>query len=192
MAFVFSGAELLDMVIMTVATGYIFMDFFKAQPTGDPVQDMRRSVSKKDKFLYSAALVAPAIILHELGHKFVGMAFGHTAVFNAAYTWLGIGVVLKLIGSPFIIMVPAYVRIIGQSTPLESLLIAFAGPGVNALVWIGAWLVLRTQDLSQTASRFWRYTLYVNGFLFVFNLIPFPGFDGFTFFRSLGTVLGIF
>lgn len=185
MAFVFTGQELFDMIVMTVAAGYIFMDFFKPAPSDDPVQTYRRSVSARDKFLYSAALVAPAIILHELGHKFVGLFFGQTAVFHAAYTWLGVGVVLKLISAPFIIMVPAYVSIIGDPTQLQSLLIAGAGPAVNAAIWGVAFVVLKTQRLSERMGRFWRYTLYVNGFLAVFNLIPIPGFDGFTFFSNL-------
>ena len=51
-------------------------------------------------FKYAIYVSAPAIIIHELGHKFVAMAYGYTATFEMFSLGLAIGVVLKLIGSP--------------------------------------------------------------------------------------------
>jgi len=48
-------------------------------------------LSWKD-FKFAIIITAPAVILHELAHKFVAMAMGLTATFHAWYTGLGIGV----------------------------------------------------------------------------------------------------
>ena len=177
MAFVFTGAEILDMVIMTAAAGYIFMDFFQKPSSGDPVSDWQSQTSFWDRFLYSVMLVAPAILLHEFGHKFVAMYFGLSATFHAAYFWLAIGVAVKLLRFPFIFFIPAYVSVAGAA-PGEMAAIAFAGPAVNLVIGVGSWVVRRFVSLTDAQEVFWRYTQYINLVLFVFNMIPFPGFDG--------------
>ncbi len=176
----FAGAEIVDMIIMTLAAGYIFMDFFQRPQSDDPVEALKQSQDKKSRFLYSCALVAPPIILHELGHKFVAMSMGFTATFQAAYIFLIIGVIVKLLRIPFIVIVPAYVSITGAGiSHLQSAAIAFAGPAVNGLLWIASLLILKTQTLNTDWYTFWRYSLYINGLLFVFNMLPIPLFDGF-------------
>lgn len=182
---VFSLAELIDIIIMSAAAGYIFMDFFQRPSSGDPVKDFVTQSSFANKFWYAVTLVAVPILLHELAHKFTAMSFGLTAEFNAAYGWLGLGVFLKLIGSSFIFMVPAYVSIIGEATPAQHVLTAFAGPAVHLVLWIAALLVLRLAKLSEGQSRFWTYTKYINGLLFIFNMLPIWGFDGYHIFRGL-------
>ena len=177
MAFV-TGAEILDMVIMTLAAGYIFMDFFQRPQSDDPVAAFKQSQDKMRRFWYSCALVAPPIILHELGHKFVAMSMGYTATFQAAYIFLIIGVAIKLLRIPFIVIVPAYVSIVGQTTALQQVAIAFAGPAVNGLLWLVSLVVLRTQRLNTEWTVFWKYSLYINGLLFIFNMLPIPLFDG--------------
>lgn len=184
MAFI-TGAEILDMLIMTVAAGYIFMDFFQRPQSDDPVEALRQQRDWKKRFLYSCALVAPAIILHEFGHKFVAMSMGYAATFHAAYIWLAIGIVIKLLRIPFIVIVPAFVRITGDMTAVQHATIAFAGPAVNGLLWIVSLAVLKTQTLNTDWATFWQYSLYINGLLFVFNMLPIPGFDGFKVYTGL-------
>ena len=58
----FTLLELFDMVVMTLAVGFIFMDLF-AHP-GEKFN--------KKAFLFAILVAAPAIILHEFGHRGCG------------------------------------------------------------------------------------------------------------------------
>jgi Zn-dependent protease len=188
--------EIFDIILMTFVVGFVFMTSFK--PIKKATEDVLDRYMKKTSFFdwqafwFAAMVTAPAIILHELGHKITALSFGLTAVFNAAYIWLAIAVVLRLIGSPFIFFVPAYISISGHPTTLQTILIAFAGPGVNLLLFLIAFIVLKTKkDLGVRAVQFWSLTKSINIFLFVFNMIPIPGFDGFQVFSGLWKLFGL-
>jgi len=88
--------EIADIAIMTAALGFIFSGMFQSYSRKhdyDPLTHYRSGFDW-EAFRFAAYVTAPAIILHEFGHKFVAMAFGVSAVFHAAYTWLAIGVVM--------------------------------------------------------------------------------------------------
>lgn len=197
--------ELIDILIMTVAIGFIFKDIFAPKQTitadYDPLKH-HRGPTGWQKFKFAAAVTAPAIIFHEMGHKLVSMIYGLQGTFHAAYTWLGIGLVLKLVGSPFLFVVPAYVSIceipgtgmasreclqILAQRPLIGAAIAFAGPFVNLLMWLGAWYMLKFH--SKKLSNSWKlglhYSKFINLFLFFFNMIPLGMFDGAKVFSGL-------
>ncbi len=171
--------ELIDIILMTLIVGFIFMYI----------------INKEKKFTwnmfwFSCLAIAPAIILHEAGHKIVAIFFGYTAVFHAAYLFLLIGFVLAIIRSPIIFFVPAFVTITCAAgcvnTPLARVLIAFAGPFVNLLLFFTALIVIKThKDLSKKAFLFWHLTKLINIFLFIFNMLPIPGFDGSKVFSGL-------
>jgi Zn-dependent protease len=195
----FSFIEIRDIVIMTLAIGFIFRDVFHYKPKVEvltPEYYMNRAKGFKGfrginwtDFWFAAAVVAPSIILHEFGHKFVAIAYGMTAVFQAAYTWLAVGIVLKLIGSSFIFFVPAFTSIIGEAAPIQHAAIAFAGPGINLALWLVSLIVLKTAKLKNNHRNFLFLVSRINMFLFIFNLIPIPGFDGYSVFSNLGKVL---
>ena len=173
-----SLAEIVDIIIAVIAGGYIFMDSFR-----DP-RDHAKTFG--ERLLFSIAIAAPAIVLHEFGHKFVALALGYSATFHAAYGWLGIGVLLKLVGFPFLIMVPAYVSIAG-ATGLHHALIAFSGPAINLTLWLTCAAVLAlNKKLSRNTEAILYYSKTINMFLFIFNLIPIQGFDGYQIARGLG------
>src|SRR3989338_3540474 len=100
MAFI-SFAEILDLIIMSIGIGFIFMDIFKPREN-----EFYQPLFSWNNLLFSALVASPGIILHELGHKVLGLFFGLSAVFHASYFGLGIGVFLKLINSGFIFFVP--------------------------------------------------------------------------------------
>ncbi len=147
-------SEVLNAVIMSFIVGFIFSDtlaqhlrgvsYHMHHLPGLQKQGFLTTLFSKQELLnifYATLIVAPAIVFHELGHKFVAMAFGLYATFNAAYPWLALGVLLKLLNFGFIFFVPAYVSISGNAPPLANALIAFAGPCVNALLyWISSYL----------------------------------------------------
>lgn len=202
---IISFMEIVDLLIMTLAIGFIFKDIFSPKlavsANYDPLKQYMGPTGMQ-KFLFAASVTAPAIIFHELGHKIVSMAYGLQGTFHAAYGWLGFGVVLKLIGSPFLFFVPAYVSICeipgtGMAStacletlsqrPLVMAAIAFAGPAVNCLLWVGSWYVLKYH--SNKLSPKWKlglhFTKFINMFLFFFNMIPLGMFDGAKVFKGL-------
>ncbi len=176
--------EIIDMLIMSAAVGYIFMDIFK-KPM-DSYEPLRYYKGFNwNNFLFALMVVAPAIILHELSHKVVALSFGMQATFQAAYFFLGIGLLMKLLNFGFIFFVPAYVSIMGHGTPLEFSIIAFAGPAMNLAIWLFALYILKNVKIKNKYLPFIYLTKQVNMFLFIFNMIPIPGFDGFKFFSGL-------
>ena len=182
---ILSIQEILDIIIMTIAVGYILMGIFS----------FRRQKTKKlfdwQAFKFSIIVTAPALILHELGHKLVAMAYGLEPVFHAAYTWLGIGIALKLLRTGFIFFVPAYVNICPTGgcdniSPLAMSLIAFAGPGMNLILFLGAWVLLRSgKNFSPKIRAILHVTKVINIFLFIFNMLPIPMFDGLKVYQGL-------
>src|SRR3989338_6924644 len=132
-------SEVFDMIAMTAVVGYIFSDIFKkpVREDYDPLTHFKAGFDIEN-FKFAALVTAPAIILHELGHKFVALGFGLEAQFQAAWFFLGLALIMKLMNFGFIFIVTAYVSIMGSATHLESGLIAFAGPAVNLILWLFA------------------------------------------------------
>lgn len=180
----FSITEIFNSIVLAAGIGYIFKDMFtkdKVSYTGFVIQQ-----SPYKPYLLAIYAVFPAILIHELFHKFTALYFGAGAIFHTSYIFLAIGILLKLVGSPFLIIAPAYVAITGHITGLQSALIAFAGPFANFLLWILASIMLnpRIKAFSWVRKNEDAYTVIVamrriNIFLAIFNIIPIPGFDGY-------------
>jgi len=188
---VISLIEILDIIIMTVAVGYIFMGFLRA-PIHSQDYYMKKRGFDWESFKIACWIVAPALILHELAHKFVALSFGFNATLHAAYAFLGLGIVLRLMQSSFIFFVPAYVSFSCASItgcvilPLQSALIAAAGPFTNLALFIGAALTLKYKKKMKKRTRIiLHFTKIINLFLFIFNMIPFYIFDGYKVFSGL-------
>ncbi len=172
MAF-FTFSEIFNLIVLMFTMGYIFLGYVR-----DPNSKYLDKLSRKD-FLFSLLVSAPGVILHELAHKFVAIAFGLTASFFVFWWGLGIAIFLKLIHSPFIIIAPGYVGISGTATELQSILTSFAGPLVNIILFFVATLILNN---AKRLTRRQAVTLYltkkINLFLFIFNMLPIPPLDG--------------
>lgn len=178
--------EIIDAVVMSFAVGFIFSGIFKrpVPEDYDPLKEHKYGFQWRD-LQFAILIAAPGIIFHELAHKIVALAFGLSATFHAAYLWLGIGVVLKLMNFPFLFFVPAYVSIYGQASPLIHSLIAFAGPGTNLVLWLGALFLMKTKMVKKKYYQALFLTSRINMFLFIFNMLPIPLFDGYTVFQGL-------
>ncbi|MDP3917059.1 MAG: M50 family metallopeptidase [Nanoarchaeota archaeon] len=181
----FTINEIIDLIIMTAALGYIFMDYIKS-----PASLTESILSKRkfdwDNFKFAALVTAPGIILHEMSHKFVGLALGITTQFNASYFGLFLGIFLKWISSPFIIFAPGYVSLAGSISDFQRFLTAFSGPAANLLLFAIAYTILdRKKNLTRNQAIALHLTKQINLFLFLFNLIPLPPFDGYSVFSSL-------
>ena len=100
--------EIMDIIIMTFFVGYIFSDIIPARREPyEPLLHYKRGFDFEGlKFAIMAT--APAIIVHELAHKFVALGFGLNAVFFAFYRnsftlMLGVlTIISKLTGFGFI------------------------------------------------------------------------------------------
>ncbi|MEM4267470.1 MAG: M50 family metallopeptidase [Candidatus Woesearchaeota archaeon] len=185
--------EIIDIFVMTAAVGFIFKDVFRtpakqSDDEYDPLKDYEGIKAKFDweGLKFAMLVTAPAIILHEFGHKVFGVLFGLHGVFHASYWGLAIGIFLKLIGSPFIFFVPAYVSYAAGGTYIQQAIIAFAGPGINLLLWLGCLVVLKSKiRITRKTRTILHLTSQINMFLFIFNMIPIPPFDGGHFFTNI-------
>src|SRR3989344_2158002 len=174
--------EIFYILVLTIAIGYIFSGYIRI-----PEFYSRGFNWKGIKF--AILVTAPAIILHELGHKFVGLAFGYDAMFNIWWFGLGLGIFLRIIGSPFLILAPGYVSV-NPSSSMELSAIAFAGSFINLALFGTAFFVLRfKRRLKRKEFIFWHLTKLINMWLFIFNMIPIPPLDGS---KVIGGLLGLF
>jgi Zn-dependent protease len=183
--------EVFDIVLMSIVVGVIFEGFLRNLLVRRTYQDYYLINKSFDfqSFKLSALIVAPGIILHELAHKFIALSFGMNATFHAAYGWLTIGLLMKFLGFPFIFFVPAYVSITGSGSYLSYSLTALAGPMTNLLIFIiSSLLVSKAPKRLKRKKYFFPVmilTARINLFLFIFNMLPIPGFDGFQFLYGL-------
>lgn len=192
----FSFIELFDMVIMTLLVGFIFSDIVAPQKKPEDLID-KYLKKKKAGFDYkqlglAAAITAPGVIFHELGHKFVAMSFGFQATFHAFYadtTTLVLGIIAiiaKLAKFGFLFFVPGFVSFNPAGmTPLQGALISFAGPAVNLIFWLGTAAYLKYGKVNKKHYAAWFLTKQINMFLFILNMLPLPGIDGFSIYSNL-------
>ena len=177
--------EIIDIVIMTLAIGYIFSSFIKREPSGeyDPLKYYEKNpIIENIKF--GAMIAAPAVVLHELAHKFVAMGFGAQATLHAPYEMYAIIILLRLINFPIMFFVGGYV----EHTPLPALqssIVSIAGPLVNLFLWIAPILAVRYKLVSRKHYNILVPMGKLNMFLFIFNMLPIPGFDGYNVFYGL-------
>lgn len=173
----FTFKELFDLVLMTVVLGYIFLPSIQ-RPRAITEMFNTRALNWQD-FRFAILVTAPAVVLHELMHKFAALFLGLAATFHASYFGLGLGILLRLVQSPFIVFVPGYVSI-SAAPPLASAFTAFMGPLTNLLLFCIATLMLKhAKKLKRNHALMLALTKQINLFLFLFNMIPIPPFDGF-------------
>ena len=142
-------------------------------------------------------IAAPAIVLHELAHKFVAMAFGATATLHAPYMMYAIVVVLRALNFPLIFFVGGYVtHTILPAFP--SALVSVAGPLTNLIVWFLIQTAVKQKLIKKNLYGvesnpilikknldIWIPMSRINLFLAIFNMLPLPAFDGYHFFANL-------
>ena len=168
--------EIIYLLITTAVVGYIFSGFTTKFKKG---LDYFKGFDFED-FKLSILVASPGIILHELMHKFVAMFYGLSAQYYISVFGLIIGSALKFFSFPFIILAPGYVGIVGSTTTLQSVLISFAGPFTNLVLWISSYYYLKHKGLNikrKTAIVLF-LTKEINKWLFIFNMLPIPPLDG--------------
>lgn len=190
MAIITSG-EIIDLFVITIAIGYIFSKLFHRQPTEDydPLKFYQKNSIIED-IKYGAIIAAPAVILHEFAHKFVAMAFGATAtlhapdLFGIPYGWYILIIILIHMNFPIVFLIGAYVSHTALP-PLQSALVSISGPLANLLIWLGCKIAIKNKWIHRKHYRTVGLMAKLNMFLFVFNILPLPGFDGWNFLNAL-------
>jgi len=176
----FNPIEIVYILITVGALGFIFSENRRTiTEFGNTLEE-----GWQRRVFMAVIIAAPAVLLHEFAHKFLALAYGFTATYSASLWGLAIGVVMKVIGLGFVFFVPGYVTILGAGAALQYGLIALAGPLTNLTLFLIFSAIIKYDRLPRYqhivhASR------QINLWLFIFNMIPLPGFDGFQFFASL-------
>jgi len=135
----------------------------------------------------SGFTVGIGFIFHELGHKFLAQKYGCWAEFRANNFMLGLALVFSFFG--FIFAAPGAVYIRGYLTKRKNAYISLIGPVINLAVGL----------VFGAAALFFPITqvvcipgMTINFWLGLFNLLPFPAFDGFKVFIWNKAVYAIF
>ena len=179
----FTINELFDLIIMTIAIGYIFSTFIKKPVNySDPLEYYKNPWLENLKF--GIIVAAPAVVLHEIAHKFVAISFGATATLHAPLFWYMLIILLTLVNFPIIFFVGGYVT----HTPLAALpstIVALAGPLTNLILWALFVSLIKFKLVKKEYYKAIIMSAKINLFLGIFNLIPLPGFDGYNALMSL-------
>ena len=160
----FYPQELRDLVKAWIAVSLAFTILYTNTP----------SFHLPKLFFISVFTVGIGFILHELGHKFIATRYHLPSYFRADNKMLLVMLAMSFFG--FIFAAPGGVIFPAVAQRDKIGKIAFAGPFMNILL---ALFFLATSFLSPV----FKYGFFINSWLALFNLIPFPGFDGFPVFR---------
>lgn len=128
-------------------------------------------------FLIAAVTVGVGFLAHELGHKFIAQKYGCFAEFRAYNNMLWLSIIMSFFG--FIFAAPGGVMIQGKIDRIRNGRISAAGPFMSLLI-ASAFLIL---FIFAPFKSVWIYGFTINSFLALFNLIPFPPFDGMAIYR---------
>lgn len=129
-------------------------------------------------FLIYFITIGLGFILHELAHKLVAQNYGFLSEFRADFTMLGFMFILSLF-SPFILLAPGAVLILGRPTIKQNGIISIAGPLTNlSLAILFIILKLIFGNVLIAGISVFNIGISINAFLGIFNMLPFWVLDG--------------
>ncbi len=117
-----------------------------------------------------------AFLIHEMSHKFTAIHFGAWSEFRMWPLGLVLTIVTGLIG--FLFALPGAVYFASYRNPIREGKIAMAGPIANLVMGIALLPVLLFVPLHFEFYAAVYFLVYINLWLGLFNLIPFPPLDG--------------
>lgn len=130
---------------------------------------------------YSAAIVVPAFIFHELAHKFVAQYKDMWAEFRANFLGLFGGLAATQVAG-FLFAVPGAVNIVGHADKRDAGVISIVGPMVNLALGYAAILLSALVPIKMPGAAsfgdFWELVVILNAILAGFNMLPVGPLDG--------------
>ena len=128
-------------------------------------------------FAFAAVTVGIGFIAHELSHKLVAQRYGYFAEFRANFPMLLLAIVMSFLG--FLFAAPGAVVIFSRRRAIDSKRngkISAAGPLANITIAL-LFLPFVFSSVSWLHS-IGSYGFMINGYLSLFNMLPFAMFDG--------------
>ena len=126
-------------------------------------------------FLTAAGAVVSGFFLHEMGHKFTAQRYGCWAEFRTWNMGLLMALVTAMVG--FLFAAPGAVYIAGSVNTEKNGKISLAGPMTNLVVAV-CFLAAAFIVTSPTIVFVLVSIAFLNTFLGMFNMLPFPPLDG--------------
>jgi len=127
-------------------------------------------------FIMSMLTVGLGFLLHEIAHKYVAQKYGCWAEFRADDRMLLFTVISAFLG--FIFAAPGAVWIHGRVTKERNGKISLAGPLTNIILSIIFLFLAVYFTFSNLLTTAFLYGYSINGFLALFNMLPFMNLDG--------------
>jgi len=124
-------------------------------------------------FLISGLTVGFGFLLHEMGHKVLAQRYGCAAEFRSFDRMLMFAIIMSFFG--FVFAAPGGVFIGKDVGVVRNGKISMMGPLINLVLGI---LFLGLFFLFPAYVFIWKYGVFINVWLGLFNLIPFWNFDG--------------
>lgn len=168
MNFSFSRQEVKELAISAVALGFIFSIGYGLDPL---------------RIAMITAIISVSFIPHELAHKYLAMKYGCFARYQMWKSGLIFALFLAIVtGGGFVFAAPGAVVIYTafrdghgvrqvELTAKQNAFISAAGPAMNIMIAL-LFLPIAGQNV------FFSTVVYINSFLALFNLLPFPPLDG--------------
>ncbi len=130
--------------------------------------------------IVSATILTASFFIHEIAHKFAAQRRGLWAEFRLT-TWGAVmTAIFMLLPTPFKLISPGAVMISGSSRTEEIGKISIAGPMTNIAL---SFLLLGAAFVTSGYSSILLLGALLNGYIALFNLIPFGILDGFKIFN---------
>lgn len=176
----FSQKEIIHLFISVVVMAFLVGINLAFTPGSKGVELLIASVFA---FPIAFLIIVPAFVLHELGHKVVAQRFGFWAEYRMWTQGLLLAILIMVVsltfGNPFLFVAPGAVYFAANYRANSEKVgkIGLVGPVINLLLGVAfgmAAIFVGVESISAILAMGAK----VNAFLAIFNLIPFPPFDG--------------
>ena len=174
--YVFTLSEIRDLAISSIILGFLFssaLSYFNFSGT---------AYSAVMNFLISTAIVAPALIFHELAHKFVSQKYGCVANYVLWPMGAIISIVLSLTTGFIFASLGAVMISTKYSTRLGYKFIGLSNEELGKISWAGPMTNFGMAILGfifyPLAPQILNVFIQINLVIALFNMIPFPPLDG--------------